>query len=80
MVLIGIITGEYEGNSYAKLIAVEEFEGRAGCYGRNAVISKAQYKLVKDEILPNKDLYLGSEVQLYYDRFGKVCNIALLNN
>lgn len=77
MKLIGIITGEYEGNSYAKLITTETFEGRAGCYGENAVISKAQFFLVQNEVLPNREIYLGCDVVLYYDRFGKVCDIKL---
>lgn len=76
MKLIGIVTGNYEGNMYAKLITTESFTGRDGCYGDNAVISKANYNFVVCEIIPNKDILLGEDVTLYYDRFGRVTNLT----
>lgn len=77
MKLIGLVTGEYEGNRYAKMIFTEEME-RAGCYGTNAVISKANFQYVVTEILPMWDQYVGKEVRVYYDRFGKVSEISLI--
>ena len=78
MELIGILTGEYQGQRYAKVICTETFEGRAGCYGTNAVISKAKYDYVKSEIIPQIDLYIGSKVRLFYDQYGKVIEIKIV--
>ena len=77
MKLIGIVTGEYEGNRYAKMIFEEPME-RDGCYGINAVISKTNFQYVVTEILPLWDQYNGQEVRVYYDRFGKVSEISLI--
>lgn len=77
MKLVGLVTGEYEGNRYAKMIFTEKME-RAGCYGINAVISKANFQYVVTEILPMWDQYEGQEVRAYYDRFGKVSEISLI--
>lgn len=70
--LIGIKTGEYEGNKYARLIFTEPFEGSQGI-GENAIISKADYNFVYLHVLPQAALYLGQNVVAAYDRFGK-CN------
>lgn len=71
MTLIGAYVGEYNGNKYAKIITTEDFE-RGGSRGKNAVISKADYKLVSESIIPEWGLYENAEVLLSYDRFGKV--------
>lgn len=72
MKLIGIVTGTYEGNNYAKLIFTEALAPGKGL-GENAVISKANYDFVMLEVMPQAALYLGQDVRAYYDRFGK-CN------
>lgn len=70
--LIGIRTGEYEGNKYARLIFTEPFDESQGL-GENAVISKADYNFVLLHVLPQAAKYLGQNVIASYDRFGK-CN------
>ena len=76
MKLIGVMTGEYKETNYARIITTEEFE-RGGCRGLNAIISKADYKLVSENIIPEWELYKDQEVILSYDRFGKVQSVAL---
>lgn len=76
MRLIGVLTGVYEGNMFAKLIFTEPFT-RANCYGDNAVLSKANYNYVATHIVPQVDLYMGKEVIVSYDRFGRVTEVRL---
>lgn len=77
MKLIGIVTGTYEGNNYAKLIFTEGIQTGKGL-GENAIISKASYDFVMLEVMPQAALYLGQEVKAFYDRFGK-CNALALD-
>lgn len=76
MKLIGAVVGEYNGNKYSKLVFLEPMY-KAGTYGTNAVVSKAQYNYVISEIIPLWEQYEGQEVRVYYDRFGKVSEISL---
>lgn len=76
MKLVGISTGTYEGNNYAKLIFTERFQQGRGI-GENAIISKANYDFVMLEVMPQAALYLGKEVKAFYDRFGRCNSLAL---
>ena len=76
MKLIGIVTGTYEGNNYAKLIFTEPLAPGKGL-GENAVISKASYDYVMLEVMPQAALYLGHDVRAFYDRFGKCNGLAI---
>lgn len=78
MQIIGVVCGEYEGNKWAKIITTEPVPDRPGCVGLNAVISKANYTFVHEELFPNYALYVGQEVALYYDRFGKVQSVKII--
>lgn len=77
MKFIGAFEGEYEGNKYARVICVEPFTSKNG-HGENAVVSKINYNYFVEKILPDIDLYLGAEVGLSYDRFGKVQTVTLI--
>lgn len=77
MKLIGIATGVYEGNNYAKLIFTEPFNTGRG-FGENAIISRADYNYVMLEVVPQAALLLGQPVRASYDRFGK-CNSVVLD-
>lgn len=76
MVLIGVISGEYQGNKYYRLIFTEKLD-RAGCYGDNAISSRCTrdcFEKARSDI----DLFLGNKVIANYDRFGKVQDINLM--
>lgn len=77
MKLIGLMTGEYKETNYAKIITLEEFN-RGGCRGFNAIVSKIDYKLASETILPEWELYKDQEVILSYDRFGKVQSVSVI--
>lgn len=76
MKLIGVATGVYEGNNYAKVIFTEPFNSGRGL-GQNAIISKADYHFVQFKLMPQINLFLGSDVIASYDRFGKCNDIRL---
>ena len=75
MKLIGIQTGVYEGNPWARINLTEPLN-RDGCIGDNTISSKANYNYIITH-MDDLQLYIGEEVRVIYDRFGKVQSIML---
>lgn len=76
MKIIGVITGEYNGNKYGKLITTEPLN-KSGSAGINAVISKCQYQLALD-LVRDWALYEGQDCIINYDRYGKVQAVQVM--
>lgn len=80
MKLIGVVTGEFQGNKWAKVVLTEPMPVRAGAVGLNSIVSKAHYDYICNEILPCFDLFANQEVRVFYDRFGKIQEIVLASD
>lgn len=74
--IIGVITGVYEGNNYAKVILTEPIT-KAASAGLNAVVSKCNYLLAL-RLVEEWDLYQNQDVKVNYDRFGKIQDLDLI--
>lgn len=77
MKLVGVRTGIYEGNKWARINVIEPFNTIQGCIGDNVLSLKADFNFCSS-LLNQPDL-MGKEVRLYYDRFGKVQDMELLS-
>lgn len=73
MKLVGVMLGEYEGHLFAKLMFLEPFAVERG-QGFNCVNSKVVYDLGR--LIANEwDHWQDMQVDVYYDRFGRVNRI-----
>lgn len=73
MKLVGVMLGEYEGHSFAKVMFLEPLAVERG-RGFNCVNSKVVYDLGRS-IANEWELWEDSQVNVYYDRFGRVNRI-----
>lgn len=74
--IIGVITGVYEGNNYAKVILTEPVTKTASV-GLNAIVSKCNYLLAL-HLIEDWELYNDQDVEVNYDRFGKIQTLHLI--
>lgn len=78
MVIIGAVSGVYEGNRWAKLNFTESVEPGRG-FGLNVVSSKVVYS-VYEQIKNEWEIWDGQKVNVYYDRFGRINRIDLADS
>lgn len=76
MKLVGVTTGIYQGNNYAKMFFTEPIPRDKG-FGEYAIADRANYNYVYYDVLPNLSTYLGHNVKVYYDRYNKISQIVL---